>query len=33
MSYRRDNIIKVDIWVDTFDPEADGLLRVRLAEP
>ena len=31
MSYRRDNNIKVDIWVDTFDPEVDGLLRVRLA--
>lgn len=31
MSCKRANIIRVDIWVDAFDLDGDGLLRIRRA--
>ncbi|MDQ3486004.1 MAG: hypothetical protein M3445_11445 [Actinomycetota bacterium] len=30
MSFRRDNVIKVDVWVDDFVPDVDGHRRVQL---
>ena len=31
MNWKRDNVIRVDGWVDDYEPDADGRLRVRLA--